>query len=164
MYKLLIVDDTYCSEALDTFLKDYQDDIMILMDVEGFDDRIDKIISDLKRFYKMQHKSVVKTLEGLKKVAVSDILYVQNLPGKHQSLFFNKDNEKMVVLNDIHSIENDLSGFNFIRVNHDYLVNADFISQYFSETEKFILLEGGHKINVDPCKESSLLEVLNNWK
>ena len=164
MHKLLLIDDSECSDALNNFLQDNQKDILLLMDEEEFNQRIEKIINDLKHLYKMQRKMVVKLPDGIKKISIADIMYVKKLQKPRQALFYQKDNKELLVLSDMQTIENDLTDFNFVRVNDDYLLNADFLCQFIQDDEKHVLMENGQKIQVDADKESVLLELLNNWK
>jgi DNA-binding LytR/AlgR family response regulator len=164
MHKLLIIDDARCSEALDSFLFKHQDEILLLMDIEDFDHKFESIINDLRQLYKLQRKSILKTPEGLRKVPVADIMYVQMHENPSQLIFNLKDNNEILVFSDLCSVEKDLAEFNFIRVNENSVLNPDYLSQYISEDKKCVLMENGEKILVDSSRENVLMELLNKWK
>jgi DNA-binding LytR/AlgR family response regulator len=145
-------------------MEKYQEHILLFMEEEEFNQRMDTIIKDLNHLYKMQRKIVVKTPPGIQKVPVSDILYAENIPDGSTIKLYLKGGDDLEVHSDLGLLADDLREFHFIQLNPEFLVNLDYMCEFNSESRCYVLMENGETISVEQSKEAELLKMLENWR
>lgn len=84
----------------------------------------------------------IKKKKSLKKVMISEILYVE-VEGRYCNII--TENEKFVILISLLKIHDLLKQNKFIKTHRNYLVNVDKITEIITE-DNLILLKSGHKI------------------
>ena len=97
---------------------------------------------------------ILKVDKKLMKVKISDIIYIQS---DWNYVYVHTSSSKLIVLSTMKSIEQSLSGYNFIRIHKSYLINMD----YFEFIEGNQVFVNGKILQVSRGFKSGLLKEIN---
>jgi two-component system, LytTR family, response regulator len=102
---------------------------------------------------------VLKDLDTTYFVKIGDIMYCMAEGAYTQ--FFVKHMDPVLVSKNLHSYEELLTPFGFIRTHHSCLVNPAHIKMYDRKTD-CLILEGGHSVPVSQRKRDHVIQILES--
>lgn len=145
LLKPIDVDELYA--ALDTFASLKQ---------KKFDIRQKELLLHHTKFNKPLKNIVVKTVDKIYFITLSDIIYCQG-QGNYTTLFV-KDNLQLISSKPLKDYASLLDNDDFIKTHQSYLVNKNYVSYYDSNGE--LVLEDGDRIPVSMRRRDLVIKSL----
>lgn len=106
------------------------------------------------------HKTItLSTSEGLEFVEVSDIIKLE--ANGSYTLFYLKQNRKLLVSKNLKEYENLLTDCKFYRVHHSCLINLNEVEKYVKLDGGYIVLKDGSHANISQKRKEKFLELMN---
>lgn len=120
--------------------------------------QIEVLLTNIKGLENGFQKLAIPTQEGLNFVNVRDIMYC-NASGNYTQIYC-AGGEKYMISKTLKDTEEMLSHPMFFRTHQSFLVNLDYISQYFKGGGGYLVLRDGTTIQVARSKKDALLEII----
>ena len=102
-------------------------------------------------------KIAVPALEGLVFIPIHDIVYLE--AESNYTIFYLVNNTKVVSSKTLREYEEVLSGQNFFRCHHSYMINLDFVSKYIRTDGDQIVMTTGSHVDLSRRKKNEFLEI-----
>jgi two-component system, LytTR family, response regulator len=102
---------------------------------------------------------VLKDLDTTYFVKINDVMYCMAEGAYTQ--FFVRQSDPILVSKNLHSYEELLTPYGFIRTHHSCLVNPAHIKMYDRKTESLVL-DGGHSVPVSQRKRDYVIQILES--
>ena len=151
--------------ALDFLEKPFEDEALVQAVQKAIEHiNMDQYNQQLKTFFhnfnpgEKKKKLVLKTLESIHIVEISDILFVKS--DNNYSEFHIADSRKILVSKSLKVYDDHLQGFSFFRSHQSYLVNLDYAKTFHKQDSTLELVTGEH-IAVSGAKVNALLHNLS---
>jgi two-component system LytT family response regulator len=97
-------------------------------------------------------------MEGLQLISLDTIISCAS--DSNYTLFFLKDNHKLIASQTLKEVETTLDEHSFLRVHNSYLVNLNEIIKYVKGEGGYLLMSDGSTIDVSRSRKDSLLKKL----
>lgn len=120
--------------------------------------QIEFLLQHLNGKYDHDKRIVLKDIENIYFVRISDILYCM-AEGTYTKFYLQNSSPVMVSKN-LKEYENILEPLGFIRTHHSYLVNPTKIIRFDKSDGGSLILEGNHSVPLSQRKKDAVLAVL----
>ena len=122
--------------------------------------QIDILLQQLAGLQMQERKIVLRDLDNIYFIKVSDILYCE-AEGTYTKFFF-ANAESMLVSKNLKEYADMLEPLGFLRTHHSFLVNPHKIKLYDKTDGGTLLLEGGLSIPISQRKKDYVMQILEN--
>jgi two-component system LytT family response regulator len=102
------------------------------------------------------------TMEGLQLISLDSIISCAS--SSNYTIFWLKENQKLIVSRTLKEVEEMLEEHTFLRVHHSYLVNLHEIRKYIKGEGGCLIMSDGSSIDVSRSKKELLLKKLQPGK
>ncbi|HZV69018.1 MAG TPA: LytTR family DNA-binding domain-containing protein [Saprospiraceae bacterium] len=120
-------------------------------------DRINDLLQ-LLEMKKPAKRFAAATLEGLIMVNADDILYCES-DSAYCKLYFS-DGKSLLLSRTLKDVEESLSGENFCRIHHSYLINLNYVQKYIKGEGGEVIMNNGVNLPVSRTKKQDFLKLL----
>jgi two-component system LytT family response regulator len=107
-------------------------------------------------------KVALPTMEGLQMIAVDSI--ISCAAENNYTIFFLKNNKKIIASRLLKDVEEMLSDYSFARVHNSYLVNLNEIEKYVKGEGGYLIMSDGSSVDVSRSRKENLLKKLSQGK
>lgn len=104
-------------------------------------------------------KLAIPSFDGIIFEPVSDIIFCE--ADRNYTNLMMTDRRKIVVSKNLKDFENMLGDSGFFRIHHTFLINMKHVKKYVRGEGGYVILEGGHHIDVSRRKKEAFLQILN---
>ena len=105
------------------------------------------------------NKIALPTMEGLQIIPVNSVISCAS--DGNYTLFFLKNQKKLIVSRILKEIEQILEDHSFTRVHNSYIVNLNEIEKYIRGEGGFLVMSDGSSVNVSRSRKENLLKKLS---
>jgi two-component system, LytTR family, response regulator len=107
-------------------------------------------------------KIALPTMEGLQMIATTSIIRCES--DSNYTIFYLKNNQKIIVSRTLKEVEEMLEEHGFIRVHNSYLVNLNEVSKYVRGEGGYLVMSDDSSVDVSRSKKEMLLKRLHLGK
>lgn len=107
-----------------------------------------------------ENKIAVGMADKIVFVTIPDILYCE-AQGNYTAVFLT-DGKKILASKILGDFENQLSGKNFFRIHHSYLINMNRVKEFQRHEGGYVMMENNVKLEVSQRKRKDFLEAISN--
>jgi len=122
--------------------------------------QIDILLKKLHHPATAINKIALPTMEGLQMIPVDSIISCAS-EGNY-TIFFLKNNKKIIVSRILKEIEEMLQDHSFARVHNSYIVNLNEIEKYVKGEGGYLILSDGSTVDVSRSRKENLLKRLSS--
>jgi two-component system LytT family response regulator len=173
----LIFTTSYDQYAIKAFHFSALDYLLKPIDREELQKAVQKVIQHLHKplpqqleilLQKINHptsviqKIALPTMEGLQMIATDSIIRCES--DSNYTIFFLKNNRKLVVSRTLKEVEEMLEEHSFLRVHNSYLVNLNEVSKYVRGEGGYLVMSDDSSVDVSRSKKEMLLKRLHMGK
>jgi two-component system LytT family response regulator len=126
------------------------------IDEKNINARVGYLLNNLKPENKNEQKIALSTEGSLFFENLNNIMYIE-ASGSYSNVFI-KDQKKKVVTKKLKEFEDILPEHIFCRVHHSYIINTNFIKQYFKGRSSYVQMHDGTNIAIAVRKKDSFLQ------
>ena len=105
------------------------------------------------------NKIALPTMEGLQMVPLDSIISCAS--DGNYTIFFLKNNKKVIASRILKEIEEMLEDYTFIRVHNSYIVNINEIEKYIKGEGGYLIMSDGSSVDVSRSRKDALLKKLS---
>ncbi len=102
------------------------------------------------------HKMIIPFINGFEVINIDDIVYFE-ADRNYTKIVFNNKSEK-IISRTLKEFENLLSGLNFFRIHHSYLINLNHVIKYYKGKGGYVIMSNGQPLNVSRVKKEEFLK------
>jgi len=115
----------------------------------------------LKKLYQPAalSKIALPTMEGLQMVPVNSVISCAS--DGNYTIFFLKNNKKVIASRILKEVEEMLEAHSFIRVHNSYIVNLNEIEKYIKGEGGYLMMSDGSSVDVSRSRKEALLKRLS---
>lgn len=124
-------------------------------------DQIQLLIEQMKNAESTPKRIALSTGDGLVFVDTSDIIFCKADSNYTEVVLAGK--KKMVVSKTLKEIDEALSGKDFFRVHHSYLINLNQISKYVRGEGGYLVMNDGTQISIARSKRDEFFEMFSKF-
>lgn len=106
------------------------------------------------------NKISLPTLQGFKMISISDIIRCE--ADSSYTTFYLIDKSKIIVSKTLYEFEEFLTGHNFFRIHHKYLINMDHLREYIKGRGGQVLMSDGSVMDVSFRRKNDFLHKIGN--
>lgn len=117
--------------------------------------RVDNLLLNVTTRKSLTHKVALSSQQGLLFENVENIICL-NASGNY-TMVYTKNNQKLLITKTLKEFEDLLPEDIFCRVHHSYIINLNYIKQYFKGRGGIVEMENGLKIEVSVRKKNEFL-------
>ena len=103
-------------------------------------------------------KIALPTMEGLQMIPVDTIITCAS--DSNYTIIFLNEKKKITVSRTLKEIEEMLEDYNFLRVNHSYLINLNKIEKYIRGEGGYLIMTDGSSVDVSRSRKELLMKKL----
>jgi two-component system, LytTR family, response regulator len=118
-------------------------------------ERLQQLMQNLKNGSVDNYKLALPTTDGLVFIKVNDILYCE--ASSNYTEIITEDGKKFTVSRTLKEYEDMLSGQNFFRIHHSYLINLNSIKKYVRGDGGYVIMNDGKSLDVSKRKKEGFL-------
>ena len=122
-------------------------------------ERMDELLTYLKREGILKNKIAVPVTEGYEFVETNEILYCQSQ--NNYTLLFTVDNRKLVLSKTLKEFEKLLEKYFFIRIHKSFLINPNFMKKYYRNDGGYLVMQDGKSIPVSKNKKELITSLFD---
>ncbi len=108
----------------------------------------------------LEHKIALPTKSGYSFIDLQNLIRCE--AQSNYTMFFLKNNEKILVSKTLKVYEDILSEFNFIRINRSQLVNMNHICKYGRQKNPILIMSDNSELNVSEGRKEEFLNRVEN--
>lgn len=119
---------------------------------------VNRAIENLKKqkYVSPQNKISLPTLQGFKRVAVSEIIRCE--ADSNYTFIYLSDKTKVIVSKTLHDFEKYLLGYNFFRIHHKHLINLEHLKEYIKGKGGQVIMTDDSVLNVSIRRKNEFLQ------
>lgn len=106
-------------------------------------------------------KLIIPSSEGLHIIKINNIIRCE--ASDVYTLFFMKNNKKLVASKSLNNYEKLLSDINFVRIHSKHLINLRYIIQYVKGKGGYVIMENGNEVEVSVRKKMDFMNKLKDY-
>ena len=118
----------------------------------------DLLLQQLQLINSQYNKIPLSTTDGILFVELKEIVYVEGINNYSKVCFL--DGKSLVTSRTLKYLEDQLSGYRFIRPHKSFLVNMMYIRKYVRSDSSYLLLTGDVRIEVSRQRKADILRML----
>lgn len=122
-------------------------------------ERLQQLIENLNSSSRENYKLALPTSDGLIFVKINDILYCA--ASSNYTEITMTDNKKYLVTRTLKEYDEMLSGQNFYRIHHSYLINLDGVKKYVRGEGGYVIMSNDKSLDVSKRKRDGFLEKIS---
>jgi len=161
MDKIIFIDDEGCKDEINHFIHNYKDKIRLVVNENEFQGEMNEMVHKIKLVRKLSQEMDFESKQGKLSFKIIDILRFVSTPKGVMIFFQNQD--QLLIHEDMDTLEKRLEGFQFIRINPDFLINIQHIKRIVIDNKQ-VVTSDDVKIHIDPGKLEKLMDYLDQWK
>ncbi len=121
--------------------------------------QVESVLHNIRRNEHRMERIAVPSLSGIDFFEVDDIVCCQ-AAGSYATIHL-KGGRQHTVSRNLKDFENLLGESGFCRVHHSYLINIRHVTRYVKGDGGYVLLTGGHHVDISRRKKEEFLALLN---
>ncbi|MBN2814718.1 MAG: response regulator transcription factor [Bacteroidales bacterium] len=122
--------------------------------------KLKALLSNVRDFSDKLRKIVLKTFDSIYVVDLQDIIRCES--DNSYTLFYLKDNRKIMVSSVLKDYDELLADSGFIRVHKSHLVNLNYIDKFIKSDGGYLIMKDGASVPVSQRKRDMIMDFFNN--
>lgn len=123
-----------------------------------FNRRLNSLMNQLKQPDRIPDRLTIHSMDGITVMPIADIIYLE-AAGAY-TIFYWKDEEKIISSINLKEYEELLSEQDFFRVHNSFMINMHHVKKFLKEDGGCILMSSGARINLSKRKREEFLRLL----
>ena len=159
MDRIFIIDDDGIKEKLEKFLIANKKHIRLNSDMDELSLGNNSILSEIIKRYEDKHKLKIQTKDKIRFYKSNEIIRFEAKQDK--TIIFLSDNTTSEIDKSINDIESQLKSFFFIRTHENHIINVNYISKIYGDSDELIELLNGETVPVTINRKKYIMNFLN---
>ncbi len=101
----------------------------------------------------------IPTSEGLEFIRTDEIVYIE-ADGNYSTIYMKTGREKYYVTKSLKELDALLSGRNFLRTHHSFIVNPIYIKKYVRGNAGYLVMSNGASVDISRANKEKVIEAL----
>ena len=121
-------------------------------------EQMENMIANLKRDHQ-EKKIAITSADRIDFIKLSEIVYCQS--DNNYTLFYLKNDRKIIASQTLKTYERLLRDFDFFRVHQSYLINTQYIQSILRKEGGQVLMQNGVAVPISRMKKDALMEIMS---